>query len=565
VLAGDTIYRSISGGGRNALSEKIVLTVSSRFDEVIPTIPHRPSPMRKQMIDRVVLYEAFHPIAEWQKWLQLFKYLKRKGVDKLFVFHHSQTWADDDQGPQEWTITAHAAPAIGDGNMRKYLQVLQGLDYYPVFYTNYTDIQPVSPEFEYDKIIRTPDGKISRHCWPGSYPIKPLVGMKLEEKYAPLIRKNFGVRGALVDVHSALSPWGRVDYDSRAPGAGAFHICYLAWVHTILNDKRNYDGPIIGEGAHRVFYAGITDYDAAELAECWNKPYEHPWLVDFDLLRLHPLHFGVGMSSMPRFLPPDEMEVSDDPCLPIAERCKIGKPHCVGVNHYLAATIAYGHVGMLPIDVAPRESYHSSVRIYHLTQQLQQRYLMAAPTSIHYFDGSKLTSTEEAILSNHLKRNQLRINYDSGLELAVNGHKSENWKVTIGKKTFELPPYGWVGQENDFIEYSALIDGHRADYVNSSEYVFFDSWGTETDFGEVITDGAGRCAVQKGRLRLVVLGPYTVMKIRPARLFKRSSESYKLFSESEDGTLTELAVNINDDMIVLPSDKPPFGFIVQQR
>ncbi len=80
-------------------------------------------------------------------------------------------------------------------------------------------------------------------------------------------------------------------------------------------------------------------------------------------------------------------------------------------------------------------------------------------------------------------RSQLKLEYDNGLEIWVNGSKEESWKTPNA----DLPPSGYYAKlPNGKLEvFSAIKNGERADYVTSPAYDFIDGRGTwvKTPFG----------------------------------------------------------------------------------
>ena len=50
----------------------------------------------------------------------------------------------------------------------------------------------------------------------------------LNDAVVPELRRKFGFRSAYCDVHTAVRPWHRVDYDARCPGAGTFSQVFYA-------------------------------------------------------------------------------------------------------------------------------------------------------------------------------------------------------------------------------------------------------------------------------------------------------------------------------------------------
>jgi hypothetical protein len=148
---------------------------------------------------------------------------------------------------------------------------------------------------------------------------------------------------------------------------------------------------------------------------------------------------------------------------------------------------------------------------YYLLQPLQSQYLTTDPISIRYRSGTQMLTLSQAIHAGvDFVNAQLHISYANGLELFVNRHQSTNWTVSVGGRSFELPPNGWVAvnpslssdfrsptkfgspeSATDFLEFSALLpDGARADYVRSPATVFARSRdGILRTIEDLATDG----------------------------------------------------------------------------
>src|SRR5690606_35019877 len=92
----------------------------------------------------------------------------------------------------------------------------------------------------------------------------------------------------------------------------------------LLNEREVYQGPVYSEGKRHWFYAGLVDGNYGQM----NHPQssEIPFLVDFDLLKMHPLEMDAGMG-MPSMFFKDGAEPN--------------------LDQYLATTLAYGHIGLL--------------------------------------------------------------------------------------------------------------------------------------------------------------------------------------------------------------------------
>ena len=73
------------------------------------------------------------------------------------------------------------------------------------------------------------------------------------------------------------SPWERVDYDSRVPGAGTFAATFYSYGEIMLHQKNAWKGPVYSEGNHHFYYSGLTDGNYAQ-----DRGYDipnSPWLV----------------------------------------------------------------------------------------------------------------------------------------------------------------------------------------------------------------------------------------------------------------------------------------------
>jgi hypothetical protein len=270
-----------------------------------------------------------------------------------------------------------------------------------------------------------------------------------------VIQEKFQLRAAYCDVHTAVTPWRRVDYDARIPGAGTMRSQFYAFGQLMLHQQEVWNGPVYSEGGNHYYYAGLITGNKSD-----DRGYNlarDPWLVDFDLRKLHPLGCDVGFGKKNSF--------SDD----------MGKALTMeDWDRFFAGTIAYGHVG---------EFFNSRgrtnplmVRSYFMLQQLQSAYASAEIKEIRYAnEQGELLDTSAAIATDAFRRSQLRLTYDNGLMIWVNGHLEENWRTPHA----ELPPGGYFAKSPDgsLEAASILADGHRVDRVFSPAYDFLDGRG----------------------------------------------------------------------------------------
>lgn len=458
---GGTKYVAKTDGKRNALGERIFLTVTPEFTEALPNIPNPPSPMRDVMGHRLYLCQRGNNYAAQLK--SLLEY-KRYGLDHVFVRHHESTWNDYQDGIWGgFTCKLDAAPrAGGDKALRNYVRQLhKETGWLVALYTNYADFATVEKSWDEDWVTRTPEGQW-RRAWPRCYNPKPLRAVEAEAYYAPRIHEKFGTMGSYCDVHTCVTPWHNCDYDARAPGAGKFKITYYAYGELLLNERRAHQGPVFSEGATHWIYAGLVDGNYANFRGQGHLP----MLVDFDLLKIHPL----------------EMDVGAGPC-----NCQFGKTsRGMPLAWNIATTVAYGHLG----ELEAIGGFINRIKYYYMIQQLQSRYAMVKVDKIRYWDGSQLLPTSQALARDIVKRNQVYVRYANGLEIFVNCNAKENWTVEANGKKYLLPPSGFVACCDDLLEYSALLDGHRVDYVSAPDYVYLDARGKLIETPEVAADGA---------------------------------------------------------------------------
>ena len=447
--AGGSRYLPTTDGRRNNCFERIFVTLSPRFEEVLPTIANPPSPWRKEAAEYLVCHHGAgdreEDYAHWKK-------IKRCGMEKIVVLDHEVGWRDT---AESFTFRTVPAPGKGgDPGQREYARRLRELGFRYGLYNNYTDLSPLNEHWDEDLVSRLPDGQWQT-AWFRCYAPKPGRIAAIEKTLTPVIQEKFQLRAAYCDVHTAVTPWRRVDYDVRVPGAGTMRSQFYAFGQLMLHQQEVWNGPVYSEGGNHYYYAGLITGNKSD-----DRGYNlarDPWLVDFDLRKLHPLGCDVGFGKKNSF--------SDD----------MGKTLSMeDWDRFFAGTIAYGHVG---------EFFNSRgrinplmVRSYFMLQQLQSAYAAAEIKEVRYADGNgNLLNTSEAVATDAFRRSQLRLTYDNGLTIWVNGHLEEDWRTPHG----ELPPGGYFARSPDesLEAASILAEGRRIDRVFSPAYDFLDGRG----------------------------------------------------------------------------------------
>ena len=273
----------------------------------------------------------------------------------------------------------------------------------------------------------------------------------------------------------------------------------------------------------RMFYAGIVDGNYAD-----DRGYnfnDMPWIVDFDLRELHPRECDFGMGTLSMFRRS-----------PVAMEQRYYLAHFDSdrdreelVDRFLAATLAFGHVGLLLADFCfdpPRvfgEAYGPADpgkfdfaggmpiawRSYFMTQAVAARYSQANAEEIRYVaaDGSLQPSTE-AILSGAVRRQQVAVRYSGGVYVVSNGSASERLRTEFGGERVDLPPRAWRAWTSDgeVLCESSDAGGSRSDYCESSDYIYVDGRGRRASWPKARGAGPAVCRTEGDGWEIICLG-----------------------------------------------------------
>jgi hypothetical protein len=483
-INGGVRYIPKTDGKRNDMFERIFLTVSPIFEETLPTIANPPSPWG-QVAGEYLWQESWGP-ADYRKEHERSKMLRSYGIDKLIQCNHEITWRD---GGESFTLRTRAAPGKGgDEALKWYVKAQKGLGWRSGLYTNYCDFAPVNEHWNEDDIQRTPEGEW-RPAWPRCYALKPSRAVEYDAKLAPMIKEKFGSNAAYTDVHTAVAPWSYCDYDARVPGAGTFAATFYAYGELLWNDQRIY-GPTFSEGTYQWMYAGLATgnyglaYTNVDLSE-------GPLNVVFDLLKIHPLECDIGMPwtagffKKPGWNSPERIDDS--------------------VDRFIAATVAYGHIGWL---VEEAHGIRRTCRSYYLIQGLSKRYAMKRPLKIEYADSEgRWLTPSQALETGAIEESKLHVEYPGGLHLFVNWSREKAWSFEFEGRRFELPPNGFCAFDDEgFFSGSILLDGKRVDMAVSDDYAYLDGRDNLAENDWLSAKGGVAVKFMWDRLRVIDIG-----------------------------------------------------------
>jgi len=476
-------YLPKTDGTYNPVCERIVVTLSDEFADILPEIPNPPSKFKSVTGSRVWRSHASCDRARDKAFWQT---LHDAGVRQMAVMDHETMWRD---GGESFTFVTEAAKGKGgDAAQRDYTRFMTdtlGYVYGP--YNNYTDYSPNNARWwNIDRVSRKGDGSLGE-AWMRSYAPKPTAILPLCERIVPEAQAKFGFTGAYCDVHTAFPPWVRTDYDARCPGAATFSQVYYAFGELLLRQKELWNGPVWSEGGCHFMYSGLVDGNYARDGRM--RFYEDPWLVDFDLCKIHPLETDFGMGSLAHFSP-GKTDRERSYYLPHAPD---GRETLVDL--FIGATLAFGHAGYLIADWMfdpPKmfglaycgggcETFDRGLAIarksYFMTQAIAARYARETVAEIRYFDATGTAlGTSEAIRTDAYRRRQLYVRYTGGVHLLVNGNRSERLRATVGGIACDLPPCGYRAWTDDG---AVLVEsgdangtGPRRDHAKGPDYVY---------------------------------------------------------------------------------------------
>ena len=184
---GEAVYEPKTDGARNPLCEVGYVAVSPDLDEVLPNIPHPPSPYRELLGQRIMLDIWGHHNGSYEGDAQNLRALKDNGVDHLAIISHDwQRFGYDVKLPDHLP----ANPLYGgDPGMIAFGRAANDCGYVWSLHENYIDLYPDAPSYDPAARVLAADGTPSK-AWfnPGTQgaelraEVQPGIGLRPAER-----------------------------------------------------------------------------------------------------------------------------------------------------------------------------------------------------------------------------------------------------------------------------------------------------------------------------------------------------------------------------------------------
>lgn len=451
---GEAVYEPQTDGVRNALVESGYVTVSPEVGEVLPNLPHAPSPYLSLLGPRIMLDIWGHHQGTYQGDAVNLRTLKDHGVDHLAIIQHVwQRYGYDVKLPDHLP----ANPTYGgDEGMVEFGRAANECGYVWSLHENYIDLYPDAPSYDPAARVLKADGTPSPAWYnPGtkvqSFGLKCNRALGYAKQTAPEAHRRFATTAAYLDVHTCVPPWHQLDHEANQPMA-AMALAKMKFDTQLFQFMRDaHQGPMFGEGNNQFYWAGRCDGVEAQV----EGGEDHSPFLDFDLLKLHPQMVNHGMGYYERWF-------------------RRGYQHRLGrdtgsmeqIDKYRAQELAYGHAGF--VGASQVDNVQWVVREHHLMYPVQKLYGTARPAEIRYeVDGQMLTASAALVVGDTSRQ---RIRYTNGLTLWVNW-RPDPWMV----EGHVLPQWGFLAQGPGTQVSTSLRDGKIADYVQCPDYLFADA------------------------------------------------------------------------------------------
>jgi hypothetical protein len=441
-------YLPKTDGSLNSPDEVLVVALSTKLADALPAIDNPPSPYMAELAGRVVIDiwgGDFASIADGLRSLRSWG-LK----DGVLIVHNWQRFGYDNGLPSHFPANEALG---GDKGLKELVKVgLEG-GYLTALHENYVDYYPNYPDFDERDIALNPDGSrmkawFNKGTGIQAFATKPDRMVALANAVSPEIRRIYKTNAVFIDVNSSTGISNHGDFDARVPGAATLRLWTTSNRDLWAYERLAHGGPCFGEGSNHWYYSGLLDGVEAQMGAGvkQNSGETIPLLVDFDLLRIHPLQVNHGMGYYERWL---ESGAS------IAET--------ESPDAYRMQEIAFAHAPFLGGSLWRNPL--TAMTEFGLVSPVAERYGRAKVASIQYRVAGKWVPTETAAASG--KFDCVRTAWDNGLTVVANASEE-----LVDEGGLSLPRFGWLAKGDDIFAYTAMREGHIVDYCSTPDSVF---------------------------------------------------------------------------------------------
>ena len=384
---GEAVYEPKTDGARNLLWERGYVAVSPDLGEVLPNIPHPPSPYRQQLGPRIMLDIWGHHKGSFQGDAENLRALKDNGIDYLAIINHCwQRYGYDVKLPDH----IPADPRYGgEEGMKAFGRTANDCGYIWSLHENYIDMYPDAPSYDPKARVLNSDGTPSK-AWFNSWSKVQSFGLKCNraldfaKRNSPEIHRRYGTTAAYLDVHTCVPPWHQLDHEAGQPMAAMAKGKVENDAKLFQYMRDTHQGPLFGEGANHFYWAGACDGVEAQVP----RGEDHAPLLDFDLLKLHPQMVNHGMGYYERWF-------RKGYAMNWGREAGMEQ-----IDKYRAQELAYGHAGFVGNPATDDITFVA--REHHLMHAVQRLYGAALPTEIRYeVNGQFVTASAAVVAGDH--------------------------------------------------------------------------------------------------------------------------------------------------------------------
>jgi hypothetical protein len=443
-------YNPLTDGSRRAVRDTFYLTVSSRYEEVLPNIPNRPSPFLGELAGRVVLDGWGGTFAENEQWL---RDMARYGVDHFLMIKH--VWQRDGYDCTYPDVMPANKAYGGDDALRSLSLTAQKIGHRFCVHENFYDYYPNAEDFRQEDCALNPEGKTMNGWWNGAVQaviLKPSKLMDYVRRFSPEVKRRYDCNAAY---HDIMPTWN-IDYDARVPDSGMARRTHEYTRELCDYWRKLYGGPVLFEGIDS-HISGI--YDGGDNHGLGN--YQTPAAGAFELLKVHPKMSNHGFGYYERWLPWG-YTVPAWGSYVMTDR---------ELDMYRATEVAFGRTGFIGQQLM--QSPHAVVREYYLMQAFARAYTARDLRRLAYYveNEGRGYFVDAGTAARYREWSRVRATYDGGQEVYAN-LSDKPWTVA----GHVLAPKGGALAVGPRAEaWTAVVDGQIADFARYGDVTYADA------------------------------------------------------------------------------------------